>query len=280
VTTSITLGHWIVAKATLKRISISPVVGAYELLFTVEGSSTTRDDQILWLSFHRADVKVGAGQGELSRLGTARPDASHRIRTFKNALPFNCEFRLLLAPNQLSAIEELRTENDLQFQIAVSGEGGDETTLTEIQTFTQPLFLSVPRSEWISQLRAARATDVLLLEVPMPFIDPPGQMIAVVEALKRAQSHFIGGHYSDCIINCRKAIEELETLQGRDRTVAFGRLANDRKGMSKDERRTAIEAALFHFASLAAHDAGTEFDRRDARLAMTLAAGLVAHGVN
>ena len=193
---------------------------------------------------------------------------------------FNCEFRLLLAPNQLSAIEQLRAENDLQFQLAASGEGGDEATPTEIQTFSQPLFLGVPRSEWISQLRAARAMDVLLLEVPMPFIDPPGQMKAVVAALKRAQSHFVSGHYSDCVINCRKAIEELETLQGRDRTVAFGRLANDRKGMSKDERRTAIEAALFHFASLAAHDAGTEFDRRDARLAMTLAAGLVAHGVN
>lgn len=279
-TTSITLGHWIVANATLKRISISPVVGAYELLFMVEGSSTTRDDQILWLSLLRADVKVGAGQGEFSRLGTARPDASHRIRTFKNALPFICEFRLLLPHNQLSAIEELRTENDLQFQIAVSGEGGDEATPTEIRAFIQPLFLSVPRSEWISQLRAARAMDVLLLEVPMPLIDPPGQMIAVVEALKRAQSHFVGGHYSDCVINCRRAIEELETLQGRDRTAAFGRLANDRRGMSKDERRTAIEAALFHFTSLAAHDAGIEFDRRDAKLAMTLAAGLVAHGVN
>ncbi len=278
-TTSITVGHWIVANASLSRVSLSPVVGAFELVFTVDGSSTTRDDQVLWISPLRAAVQVGPSQGELIRLGTAWPDSSPRIRTFKNAMPFSCEFRLPVTAAQLAAVEELRTENDLQFQLVVSGDGGDQAAPTEIQTFNQPLFLAVPRSEWISQLRAARAMDVLLLEISMPFIDASAELKAVIDGLRRAQSHLLAGHYSDCVINCRKAVEKLLELQGRDRTTAFRRLASDREGMTKDERRTAIEAALFHFGSLAAHDGVVEFDRQDARLAMTLAAGLVAHGV-
>ena len=277
-TTSITVSHWIVANALLSRVVLAPLVGAFELVFTVDGSNTTRDDQILWFLPLRADVKVGRGQGELFRLGTAWPSSSPRGRTLKNALPFSYEFRISVALPQLAAIEELRAESDLHFELVISGDGGDEAKPTEIQSFNQPLWRAVPRSDWISQLRAAKAMDILLLEIPMPFAEPSKELRAVVEALRRAQRHFFEGHYSDCVINCRKAIEQLLSLQGRDRTAAFRRLASDREGMSKDERRTAIEAALFHFSSLAAHDSGTEFDRRDARLAMSLAAALVAHG--
>lgn len=278
-TTSITVGHWVVANASLSRIVLLPVVGAFELVFTVEGSSTTRDDQVYWLTPLRADVKVGGGVGELFRLGKASPDSSPRIRTCKNALPFNYEFRIPVAIPQLAAIEELRAEGDLHFQLVISGDGGEEAKPTEIQSFNQPLSRTVSRSDWISQLRVVKAMDTLLLEIPMPFIEPSKELSSVVKALRRAQTHFFEGHYSDCVINCRKAIEQLVGLQGRDRTAAFRRLANDREGMSKDERRTAIEAALFHFGSLAAHDNSTDFDRRDAKLAMTLAAGLVAYGV-
>jgi hypothetical protein len=268
-----------VANALLSRVVLAPLVGAFELVFTVDGSNTTRNDQILWLSPLRADVKVGGSKGELFRLGTAWPDSSPRVRTLKNAIPFSYEFRISIATPQLAAIEELRAESDLQFQLVITGDGGDEAKPAEIQSFNQPIWRTVPRSDWISQLRAAKAMDILLLEVPMPIIEPSNELNAVVEALRRAQRHFFEGHYSDCVINCRKAIERLLNLQGRDRTAAFRRLASDREGMSKDERRTAIEAALFHFGSLAAHDSGTEFDRRDAKLAMSLSVALVAHGV-
>ena len=71
----------------------------------------------------------------------------------------------------------------------------------------------------------------------------------------------------------------LGTLQRRDRnwsSDALKRLANTRETMTKDERQIAIEASLFHFASLAAHDGTTNFDRQDAKFAFALATTLIA----
>jgi hypothetical protein len=277
--TALTVGSRIVANVALSRVSLVPILGGFELVFGVHGH-TTADEANYWLMANSAQVQVGNEQGDLWRLGAARSDSVIRIRTGKSAMTVSSELRMPLTTQQLAAIEDLRAGGDLRFQLALLGEGGPEVRPGEVHAVHDTLWLGLGRSDWIVQLRTARAMDILLLEVAMPLLEPSEANRSISDALKRAQKLLAEGHYSECVINCRKAIEGLATMQGRLRNWspdALRRLANGREAMTKEEREVALEASLFHFASLAAHDASTEFRRRDAKLAVTLVASLVAH---
>src|SRR5258708_5279839 len=210
---SLTVGSRIVAKVSIARAYLQPSLGGFELAFSVEGDSTTDEASIFWLAAHSAHVKVGAQQGDLSRIGTARPASPVRIRTYKTAVPVVSEFRIPLSPSQLAAIEDLRAGGDLRFELGISGEGGNESRPGEILPFHDVLWLALGRSDWIQELRSARAMDTLLLEIPMPLVDASKQHGVVLDTLRQAQSLFLEGHYSDCVINCRNTFEGLPSLQ-------------------------------------------------------------------
>jgi hypothetical protein len=265
-----------VANVSQPRIALSGVVGGFELAFTVDGFSVPRigEQPIIWIAPDLARISIGSNSQDL---GTARPNNSLRVRTLTSALPFSYEFRIGLSAAQLAAIEEIRSGGDLPYRLMISGIAGNENDLAQLEMFQVVLTHSVPQSEWIQHLKSAKAMDILLLEIVMPFVDPPSGTAVVMNMLRQAQSLFVAAHYTDCVINCRKAIEAFENLVGRDRAGLLKRLAEDRDSLNKDQRRTTIEAAVFHFGSLAAHDEASVFDRRDARLALALTAALVAH---
>lgn len=280
VSISISAVSRLVANVSPPRIVLSRVVGGFELAFTVEGFSipSIGEQSIIWI---RPDVaRIGVGR-DFRDLGIARPNHSLPVRTLRSAVPLSYEFRIDLSAVQVAAIEEVRKGGDLPFRMMISGVGGSETDLTHREPFQVVLVHSVPQSEWVQHLQSAKAADTLLLEIAMPFIEPPPTMAAVMNMLRQAKGLFLEAHYADCVSNCRKAIEAFEKLVGRDRAGLLKRLGTEnRDDLNKDERRTTIEAAVFHFGSLAAHDGASGFDRRDARLALALTTALIAHEVN
>lgn len=269
----------LVANISQPRIWLLSTVGGFELAFAVQGVSVPRigEQAVIWLAPDLARISIGTGVRDL---GTARPNHSLRVRTLNSPLPMDYEFRLPLSASQLGAVEECRAGGDLAFRIVISGVAGSENDLTQRETFQVVLTRTVPQSEWIQHLRSVKAAEILLLEVPMPFVDPPEKAAAVTNLLRQAQTHFLSAHYTDSVINCRKAIEALESLIERDRAGLLRKLATDREGLTKDQRRTTIEAALYHFGSLAAHDAAIAFDRRDAKLALALTSALISYELN
>jgi hypothetical protein len=276
VTISISAASRLVAHANPPRITLGRVVGGFELVFTLNGMSVarTQGQPVVWLRPDLARIAVGSGSQEL---GSARPDHALPVRTLNAALPMNYDFRMALPAQQLAAVEAVRSGGDLPFRLSIAGTAGSENDATQVELFQIVLTQTVSRSDWIQQLQASKAADILLLEIPMPFVDPPNGLGGVANLLRQAQALFLDAHYTESVIACRKAVEAFEKVAGRDRDGLLKLLATTREGLTKDQRRTTIEAAFYHFGSLAAHDGAAVFDRRDARLALALTAALVAY---
>jgi hypothetical protein len=138
----------------------------------------------------------------------------------------------------------------------------------------------VPSSEWVASLNDARAADIALLEIPMPFVDPPPALKKVMEMLRRAQNLFLDGQYSESVSRCRAALEALGALQSRDGNWSSAAFTPHRAGQAKDmtkaQRETAIEAAVMHLTHLGAHPNEVQIDRRDAKFAIALTASILA----
>ncbi len=279
---SLTVSHHIVADVQVDQIALRPMLGAFELLISVTGKSAMHDagSEPWWYMAANARVEVKAAQGSNHLLGTALLAQPCRFEQSRRPLNIAMEFKLTLLPLQLAAIEDLRAGGDLWFLTTVVGEGGGYNQNPKtIYPTNDSLWKTVARSDWIRALRDAKAMDVLLLEIPMPFIDPPDEIKLALDNLRRAQTLLFEGHYPDCIINCRKSIDTLAKIQKRSRnwsTDALKRLAADRESMTKDERALAAEASLYHFCSLGAHDGGVDILRRDAQFAIVLTATLLA----
>ena len=273
-----------VAHLNPPRIILVEAAGGFELAIYVDGTTEPRRVQqpIIWFAPEQARVSIGAGS---LIVGTALPTSSARSQTLDGSSPVMFEFRMGLSAAQVAAIEAVRNGEDLQIRLAIAGVAGAlgpdgaDTQLRKRDTFSQVLTHVVPRSDWVLQLNAAKAMDILLIEIPMPLVEPSPNLASVVARIRQAQNLFVEAHYADCVINCRRAIEAFQDLAGRDRQGLLKKLAIDRDGLSKDERRTTIEAALFHFGSSAAHGDVGVFDRRDAKLALALTSALIAYDV-
>jgi hypothetical protein len=267
-----------VANLSLDKVELHTTLGGFELAFRLQGQTVTPDPN--YLAFvHSAEVQVDGGQGRLSRLGVAHPPAPLRISTNSTPSTVIAEFRLPLTAHQLAAIEALRNCGDLQFKLALSGEGGPRSDPDRVERVHEDFWLREERSAWIDKLVVAKALDITLLEIPMPFVDPPEASRALTESIRRAQHLFVEGRYPESITCCRTALEALGALEGRPETwssKALERFGADRRGMTMEQRELALEAALIHFSHLGAHPNEVHIDRRDAKLAIALTASILA----
>lgn len=279
---SINVIHQMVADVQITQIALRPQLGAFELLFSVGGKSTPHDVDKApwWYMAANARVEIAAAQGPNYQLGTALLGLPFRFQQQIRPAFVSVEFKLTLFPAQIAAVEELRAGGDLRFLLTIVGEGGGYSENPKaIHPTNDSLWKALARSDWVRMLHDAKAMDILLLEIPMPFVEPPAGLKPVIDNLRQAQNMFYEGHYPDCLINCRKSIETLAAFQQRGRNWsadALKRLASEREGMTKDERALGAEACLYHFASLSAHDGSVEILRRDAKFALALTATLLA----
>jgi hypothetical protein len=188
---------------------------------------------------------------------------------------------LPVSPGQLAAIEALRGTDNLQFELLVTGSGIGESGSQQVQDTWR---IDVPRSKWINDLQAAKARNILLLEVPLPLqneTDAPSQVGTI---LKRAEEHFRNGDYHACVASCRTVIQEFGAQQfgKKDWSAALlSRLATDRNNMKKSEREAALWAVLRHYTHQAHHaesEGGIDFyTRTEAQFILTLAASFITH---
>ncbi|MES2255509.1 MAG: hypothetical protein V4559_10760 [Pseudomonadota bacterium] len=278
---SLNVVHQMVADAQISQIALRPLLGAFELLIGVSGKSTPHDPGKTpwWYAAANARVEVTGPQSQSHQLGTALLGQPCRFAQHPRPSYISMELKLALLPSQIAAIEDVRAGGDLRFQVYIVGEGGGGDNPGAVHPTHDMQVKEVARSDWIRQLRDAKAMDILLLEIPMPFVDPPPELRPVIDNMRQAQKLFYEGHYADCLINCRKSVDTLATLQKQGRnwsSDALKRLASEREAMSKNERLIAAEACLYHFASPGAHDGTLEIFRRDAKFALALTATLLS----
>lgn len=277
--TMLTAGTQGFAHAEIKPVGLHSVLGGFELIFGLQLKTVTPDPKY-WAKLHSAAVQVAGIEGRFARLGQARPSAPVQIQTTPNSLTSTCELRLSLTANQVAEIEELRASGDLQIKLVISGEGGPTGHPERAESVYTELLVRVPQSSWIHELASAKAMDTLLLEVPMPFVNAASSQRGMVAALRTAQRLFTEGNYSESVARCRTALEAMAILAGRGERWAgpvLDSLKEKRSEMTKDQRELVLEAALLHFTHLGAHPNEVEICRRDAKLALSLTASVLAY---
>ena len=288
---SLTVCSKIIAQLHPLPVRLSNLLGAYELSFPFSGVIHEKSDGLLRsLTVDSARVLLKSKGGVQTELGAARPDTATYLRQSDH--PGRCDFalKLVLQPHQLELLEKERDGDDLTFVLRIALQGLIEDEQSNPQRMDiqikaarswpehAELNLTAPQSEWIAQLNATKADHVLLFEVSLPLEARAAARHPAMKHLVLALDLMRAGNWRQCVAECRQFAEEL----GGDRLAgALKNLAQDPKNLSKDEREFLLVASLRHYAHLAAHSEtqrGTmDFDRSDAKLAISLAASLAAH---
>ena len=274
--------RWIFADAQIQGITLHPVVGAYELRFgLLIAVGATPEGEHCCAVIDGARVRMGTGGSDRDDLGFARPDRQLEIVTGLHQHRTAPTLSLPLQPGQLAAIERSRGTGDLHFELEVMGAGSGRRGPCPVQ---EVLRRNVPRSEWVEKLRAARARDILLLEVPLPFPERSDRWQNISDELMRAEGRFRNGDYHACVSACRVIAEELgcQVFGCTDwAKSSLDRLSSDRGGMSKNERERALLGVLRHYTHQAHHGPSergeVSYSRADAQHILTLVASFVAH---
>lgn len=278
----LTIDSWVFADARIQGVTLHPVVGAYELRFglLIAVSAVTESEHCRAV-IDGARVGVGTGGSHREDLGFARTDGRLEIVARRHQDRITPTLSLTLQPGQLAAIEKLRGTGDLHFDLGVTGTGSGRTGEGAVHNV---LRCNVPRSEWIAKLREAKARDILLLEVPLPFPERSERWRNISDELKRAESRFRNDDYHACVSACRMVVEELASqMSGGTKRAARsdGPPSAKPRDMSKSEREGAMLDALRHYTHLAHHGPSeggeVNYSRADAQHVLTLAASFVAH---
>ena len=250
----LTVDSWNIADARIQGIALHPLVGAYELRFGLMiNVSAVADGEDRRAVIDGARVQVATGGGRHDELGFARADRRLEIVTRPHPDRMTPTLSLALQPGQLGAIEDLRGTGDFRFELEVTGTGASRAGVVPVHDV---LRCEVPRSEWIEKLRAARARDILLLEVPVPFPERSDRWAKIAEEVARAESRFRDGDYHACVAACRMVVEELgHRMFARTDWAgpSLDRFQSKRREMSKGEREAAILAALHHYTHQSHH---------------------------
>lgn len=278
------LGGRELARARIQGVSLLPALGGYEMQFVLELAASAYADAAdvpRRVAIIGARVAAGATRDDTQRLGFARPEEPFEVTSELRGSRTHV-LHLHLHPGQLSALETLRGAGNLTFDLLLIGAGVSAQHHEQVQ---DPQRIEVPQSQWIDTLRTADARDIMLMEVPLPLASASERSDEVRTALLRAEVQFRTGDYTACIASCRTVIQQAgQRRHGQLHWArpALDRLAQDRKGMSKGERESALWAILREYTHLAHHAAGeggeSDFSRADAQFVLRLTVSAVAHG--
>ncbi|MXX89838.1 MAG: hypothetical protein F4213_17955 [Boseongicola sp. SB0677_bin_26] len=278
----LTVDSQMFADAQIQGVTLHPLVGAYELRFgLLIICAAVTDGERCRAVIDGARVSVGTGGGDRDDLGFARTDARLEVASGPHQLRTTPTLSLPLQPGQLAAIERLRGAGDLHFDLGVTGTGSGRTGESAIH---EVLRCDVPRSKWIGKLRSAKARDILLLEVPLPFPERLNRWSNISDELRRAESRLRNGDYLGCVSACRVVVEEL-VAQMSGGAKRPGRSPEQvpakPRDMSKSDREGAMLEALRRYTHQAHHGPSeggeVNYSRADARHILTLTASFVAH---
>lgn len=268
--TSLIVQSQVVADASITRISLRRILGSYELVLLIDVTPKPMRERAWWFRPQSVRVKVIGSPDQ--ELGVARPDRTQAVRQTSTAYSQQVWTMLPLHPHQLSAIEDSRDARDLTLALTIHGDGGNgEDVRDGFQTDGR---LVVPKSQWVEQLNAVGATDILLLEIPMPLGALSGAQAEAAKQVRQAQAHIIAGNYGDAVGACRVALEELD-VKGHPLNLFHG---PGRDSMTKIERGQAMLAAIRHYTHLPHHAGAPSYSRDEAKLALRVTAAVIAAG--
>ena len=281
---NVTVNNRSIADVRFQGVTIRPVVGAYELLFSLSISIYPMSDVARRASIMGGRVHVTGYGGRRQEIGFARPEQPFVLSQNKFSYSRTAVLVLPIQPGQVSAIEDLRDAADLNFELEIAGTGHEQGQEHEIFDTWRS---HVSQSDWIKTLKDAGARNVLLLEVPLAIGASSEKWTAIEDNLRRAEKHFMMGDYHSCVASCRTIVQDLGSIRFNDKnwsTSVLKRLSNDRTGMGKEERESGIWGALRHYTHQAHHgdSEGGElyYTRSEAELVFTLTASFIARSVN
>jgi len=276
---SLNYHQYSVADIDVPSVYLMKGVGAYELMIPVGLKMQSHKDKYeLRIDSARAFISSGNVKNQL--LGTARPDDFQTYPTFDHSYQGTQDLRLMLQPQQLSAIEDIRNGDDFEVKLEIRGEA---RLNGEVQRTHDKLTVHIPRSEWVKQLKNIGFMDVLLMEIPFPVAEVPERLETVHHALEEAQRHFANAEYASCVASCRTAIQEIghHIFDGKDwATGILKRLREGATDMSKMERDSALYAVVRHYTHQAHHGEGEggsrHYSRSEAQMILRMVAALVS----
>jgi len=277
--TQFALSSLVIANVDVQAVQLHPILGGYEIWLPVsfDTDAPRENAKPRWARIFSARVSL-AKQGHNPReVGTAFLDQPVVIDQAQRSFPQLVLFKLPLQPYQLSILEEYRNGGDFQVELILSmtgGEAGRAYGTPEQQTIKK----TVPQSDWVAQLNGAKALNIVIVEIPIPMVDPSHEQSAIFRHIAHARKHLVEGNFKECVAECRQLAEE---IGGQDLGAVKGMLCTDKESMGKQERVRAILWALQHFTHLAAHSASrggiADYTRSDASLILSLASALTAY---
>lgn len=277
----LTINSYAIADIRIQNLGIRSIVGAYELIFLLYITVSSEEDSKSWAAIEGARVSVKLNGGRNQTMGFARPDLPIAIRPHSFVSHMTPSLFLTLQPQQVMALEEMRTGGDLAFELLAAGEGYDGGNEQQVQDTWR---INIPRSDWIEKMRSAGILDILLLEIPMPADELSEEWAEISEHLMRAQKHFLDGEYFSCVSQCRLVVQEVGHRKFAKKAwsgPALNRLNQDRNDMTKDEREAAIYAVLRHYTHQAHHSGSeggeTAYTRSEAKMILSQTSAFVAH---
>ena len=120
---TITIGSWQIADCIVQNVGLQPVMGAYELTFSLRLSVPTGHDGLPRASVLGARVMVQPGQGGARPLGFARPQQPFELvcKDFVDRPAF--ALHLSLHPSQIAALEGIARRRRVDIRTLVHGHG-------------------------------------------------------------------------------------------------------------------------------------------------------------
>ena len=114
---TITVGSWRIADGIVQNVGLQPVMGAYELVFSLRLSVATGQSGLPRASVLGARIMVQGSGGESRPMGFAQPQQPFQLVCKEVAGSSTFSLHLSLQPSQVAALGELRDSGELTFQL-------------------------------------------------------------------------------------------------------------------------------------------------------------------
>lgn len=274
--------------ATFVSLSVIKYSMIPRLQFDIEISSDSPGEQVLIYGWtgelylqHPQYMLIGNLSTNFGLL-SLMPNAKNRIRTF-------CE----VSPEKLDIIEDQRKGANLQITISLNllcayipqgaappfGINTIRSEMLTVKPATDEGVIVIPRSIWDDRLEELNYGSIVTLRFAFP--PPPlgTQLDKSINFIKDAQKKINDGEWSDSLLRCRKSIDELQKIVGKDdeKRKAFfqNMLGDEKKAKACEDLWQAIQKAK-HFASGGPHTYWVKTaDKRDAELAIRIVSAFV-----
>lgn len=229
----------------IQSISGTPAVGRYSLKFSIGYSMPAHETECAY--FHKTSAKVYIGK-ENRFLGIATPELPRTFKPCKHEQKGGLLYEMSLSKEVMEEIEVIRSGNELEFKLDISGEYYDGLNLLCNSTSSR---YQASQNEWIITLKAMKFKGGLVFELPME-ITPRDEIKTALTAIEKAKNHLYSGNYDDVVSKCRISLESIISSWGDIQSIRKMAKANKR-GMSKEQRYIHAIDQIVNFTHLSHH---------------------------